>query len=74
MDILPEMRPVLDRFEAMCEAVGREATPEQVERLTSWACENVGTELYGVIEQIAAENGIGELITEFSMRRGECGM
>lgn len=67
------MNQELNTFETMCEAVGSDATPAQVERLTSWALENIGTDYYGAVEQIAAENGISDLITEFSMRRGEMG-
>jgi hypothetical protein len=67
------MNQELITFDAMCEAVGPDATPAQVERLTHWALENIGTAYYGAIEQIAAENDISDLITEFSMRRGEMG-
>lgn len=61
-------------FAAMCEAVGPDATQAQVERLTSWALENFGTDDYAVVETIAAYHGVSELITEFSMRRGESGL
>lgn len=63
----------LNTFEKMCEAVGSDATPAQVDRLTSWVLENIGSAYWGAVEQIAAENGISALITEFSMRRGEMG-
>ena len=64
---------IIGRFMAMCEAVGSEATEAQSDRLTSWALENFGTDDYGLVMQIAAENGISALVTEFSMRKGECG-
>lgn len=64
----------LNTFETMCEAVGSDATPAQVERLTSWALENIGQCWWYAVERIAAENGISDLITEFSMRRGESGL
>lgn len=64
----------ISHFEALCQAVGSEATKTQSERLTSWALENFGTADYNLVMTIAAENGISELVTEFSMRAGECGL
>lgn len=64
----------LGQFETLCEMMGSEATPEQIERLESYALEKLGTALYPTIAEIALLNGIGELYTRFSMRSGECGM
>lgn len=68
------MNHELNKFDCMCQVVGAQATPEQIERMTSYALDNFGTELYNTVANIAAENGISDLVTEFSMRAGECGL
>lgn len=63
----------LTQFHYMCQMVGAQATEEQVGRLVSHALEHFGTDDYGTIMNIGAEYGISELVTEFSMRKGEMG-
>lgn len=63
----------IERFEAMCESVGSDATPAQVERLVTWAVEHFGTDLYRTAGNIALHAGVTAVYTEFSMRCGEMG-
>lgn len=63
----------INTFEAMCQAVGEQATDDQKARLTTFALQKFGPADYRLAGNIALESGIPDLYTEFSMRCGEMG-
>lgn len=64
----------LEKLELMCEALNYEATEGQQEYIAAWVTHNVPMADWGSAANIAAMNGLGNVITDITMRMGESGL
>jgi len=64
---------LLNKFEAMCWAVGSDATETQVQRLVDFVSDNFGTDNYPAAMHLALDHDVANLFPELSMLAGEAG-